>query len=58
LPDDRRRALRLLEGGVLRCRPFVTHVVPIDDVVPAFEAVASGEACKAVFTLDGAAARP
>jgi threonine dehydrogenase-like Zn-dependent dehydrogenase len=58
LPDDRRRALRLLADGVLRCRPFVTHSVPIDDVVPAFEAVASGEACKAVFTLDRAAARP
>jgi 2-desacetyl-2-hydroxyethyl bacteriochlorophyllide A dehydrogenase len=53
LPDDRRRALRLIEHGVLRCRPFVTHQLPIDDVVPAFEAVASGEACKAVFTLNG-----
>ena len=56
LPDDRRRALRLIEDGVLRCRPFVTHQLPIDDVVPAFEAVASGEACKAVFSLNGDAA--
>ena len=55
LPDDRRRALRLIEDGVLRCRPFVTHQLPIDDVVPAFEAVASGAACKAVFTLNGGA---
>ena len=51
LPADRRRALRLFASGALKARPFVTHQFPLDDVVKAFETVASGAACKAVFTI-------
>jgi threonine dehydrogenase-like Zn-dependent dehydrogenase len=51
LPTDRRRALRLFASGALKSKPFVTHQFPLDEVVTAFERVASGAACKAVFTL-------
>lgn len=51
LPDDRRRALRLLASATLQCRPFVTHEFSLDQVEQAFATVASGEACKAVFRI-------
>ena len=51
LPADRRRALRLFASGGLRAKPFVTHRFPLDDVDKAFETVASGAACKAVFAI-------
>ena len=51
LPDDRRRALRLLASGGLRARPFVTHEFSLDEAPAAFETVAEGKACKAVFRL-------
>lgn len=51
LPDDRRRALRLLTSGALRARPFVTHEYRLDQAGEAFETVASGAACKAIFRI-------
>lgn len=54
LPNDRARALRLFAGGALRAAPMVTHRYTIDQVVEAFETVASGAACKAVFTTGAA----
>jgi 2-desacetyl-2-hydroxyethyl bacteriochlorophyllide A dehydrogenase len=51
LPDDRRRALRLIAEHRLRARPFVTHQFTMDQAVEAFETAASGAACKVVFTI-------
>ena len=51
LPDDRRRALRLLASGALRARPFVSHEFGLDEATTAFETAASGAACKAVFRV-------
>ena len=51
LPADRRRALKLLASGAMRCRPFVTHEFSLADAEKAFQTVAAGEACKAVFAL-------
>jgi threonine dehydrogenase-like Zn-dependent dehydrogenase len=51
LPADRRRALALLASGAVRCRPFVTHEFSLDDAETAFQTVAAGEACKAVFAV-------
>lgn len=52
LPDDRRRALRLLQGGALKAQPLVTHKYALGDLDAAFLSAASGEACKAVFIID------
>lgn len=56
LPDDRNRALRLIQKGALRARPFVTHEFSLDQADDAFAAAASGEACKVVFRLPAASA--
>lgn len=51
LPDDRRRALRLIAQGKLRARPFVTHEFALDDAAAAFTTAASGDACKVVLRM-------
>lgn len=50
LPPDRRRALALIANGKLSAVPFVTHRFSLDEAESAFAVVASGAACKAVFT--------
>jgi threonine dehydrogenase-like Zn-dependent dehydrogenase len=52
LPDDRRRALRLIAQGSLRARPFVTHEFTLDEAEEAFTMAASGKACKVIFRID------
>jgi threonine dehydrogenase-like Zn-dependent dehydrogenase len=54
LPDDRNRALRLIQRGALRAKPFVTHEFSLDQADEAFAVAASGEACKVVFRMTGA----
>jgi 2-desacetyl-2-hydroxyethyl bacteriochlorophyllide A dehydrogenase len=56
LPDDRNRALRLIEKGALRARPFVTHEFALDQAEEAFAVAASGDACKVVFRIPPPAA--
>lgn len=51
LPDDRNRALRLIQSGALRARPFVTHEFSLDQADEAFAVAASGAACKVVFRM-------
>jgi threonine dehydrogenase-like Zn-dependent dehydrogenase len=51
LPDDRNRALRLIQRGALRAKPFVTHEFTLDQADEAFAVAASGEACKVVFRM-------
>jgi threonine dehydrogenase-like Zn-dependent dehydrogenase len=54
LPDNRIRALRLISQGAMRATPIVTHSFQLEDANHAFETVASGDACKAVFRIDDA----
>lgn len=51
LPDDRRRALRLMSQGRLKASPIVTHRFPLEDASEAFRIAASGDACKVVFDI-------
>lgn len=52
LPEDRRRALRLFKAGMITAQPLVTHQFSLDEAELAFETVASGKACKAVFRIN------
>ena len=51
LPDDRRRALRLMSRGRLKAGPIVTHRFSLEDASEAFRIAASGDACKVVFDI-------
>jgi threonine dehydrogenase-like Zn-dependent dehydrogenase len=49
-------AVRLLESGLLRLDPVVSHYLPLERVQDAIDALRSGGAVKAVLDVAGSAA--
>ncbi len=51
-PHDFTIALKLIEYGIVKVKPILSHVISLDDVASAFETVANREGLKVVVKMD------
>jgi L-iditol 2-dehydrogenase len=51
-PHDFTTALKLIEYGIVKVKPIISHVIPLDDIASAFETVADRKGLKVVVKSD------
>jgi L-iditol 2-dehydrogenase len=50
-PHDFTTALKLIEYGIVKVKPIISHVIPLDDIASAFETVADRKGLKVVVKM-------
>ncbi len=51
-PHDFTMALKLMEYGIVKVKPIISHVIPLDDISSAFEIVANQKGLKVVVKMN------
>ncbi len=51
-PNDFTMALKLIEFGIIKVKPIISHVIKLDDIATAFETVADRKGLKVVVKMD------
>ncbi|MGB9594700.1 MAG: zinc-binding dehydrogenase [Candidatus Poribacteria bacterium] len=51
-PNDFTMALKLIEFGIIKVKPIISHIIKLDEIATAFETVANREGLKVVVKMD------